>query len=343
MIALALTVTSAVATLGMEASLDVADRPGRRDSRSTASTRPCSRPVNNDAGEDAILRPVVYSLDALLLFVGIVNLVATLLLTTRERVRDLGMLGAVGMKARQVDGSLVSEQGAVAVLAGLVGLPLGLLFFRGAIALTGSSDEFAYPSWWSLALLVPALVGSGRPARRAARAAGRLDQGGRRASLRVDRRTQMGTARAPGPSSSYRVGDPMTSLRRSPYRRRSFRRSWVVSCLIGALAVPLPPASAHSSGQLWTTRMAQAAVKRTVLVQFPASTQRALAAEITPVRQRYAMLEQVAWFEGDQQASARFHNFWYRLSTAGKSRAERTPGACGRVHRDGSGSPRETL
>ena len=110
------------------------------------------------AGEDEILRPVVYGLDALLLFVGIVNLVATLLLTTRERVRDLGMLGAVGMTPRQVTGSLVSEQAAVAALAGLVGLPLGLLFFRGAIALTGGEDEFAYPTWWSLALLVPALV-----------------------------------------------------------------------------------------------------------------------------------------------------------------------------------------
>jgi putative ABC transport system permease protein len=114
--------------------------------------------VNDDAGEEAILRPVVYGLDALLLFVGLVNLVATLLLTTRERVRDLGVLGAVGMTPRQVSGSLVSEQVLIAAIAGLVGLPLGLLFFRAAVGLTGGSDEFAYPSWWSLALLVPALV-----------------------------------------------------------------------------------------------------------------------------------------------------------------------------------------
>ena len=78
--------------------------------------------MNDDAGE-AILRPVVYGLDALLLFVGLVSLVATLLLTTRERVRDLGVLGAVGMTPRQVSGSLVSEQVLVAVIAGLVGLP----------------------------------------------------------------------------------------------------------------------------------------------------------------------------------------------------------------------------
>ena len=46
----------------------------------------------------------------------------------------------------------------VAAIAGLVGLPLGLLFFRAAVGLTGGSDEFAYPSWWSLALLVPGLL-----------------------------------------------------------------------------------------------------------------------------------------------------------------------------------------
>jgi len=156
-IALALTVTSAVATLGMEASLDVGTDPGVATPIPGLDT-PRFDPVNDDAGEDAILRPVVYGLDALLLFVGLVNLLATLLLTTRERVRDLGVLGAVGMTPRQVTGSLVSEQALVAVLAGVVGLPLGLLFFRGAVGLTGGSDEFAYPSWWSLALLVPGLV-----------------------------------------------------------------------------------------------------------------------------------------------------------------------------------------
>jgi putative ABC transport system permease protein len=156
-LALAVTVTSAVATLGMEASLDVGTDPGTAPSLAGLET-PRFDPVNDDAGEDAILRPVVYGLDALLLFVGLVNLVATLLLTTRERVRDLGVLGAVGMTPRQVSRSLVSEQVLVAAIAGLVGLPLGLLFFRAAVAMTGGSDEFAYPSWWSLALLVPGLV-----------------------------------------------------------------------------------------------------------------------------------------------------------------------------------------
>jgi putative ABC transport system permease protein len=156
-IALALTVTSAVATLGMEASLGVGTDPGVAPPLPGLDT-PRFDPVNDDAGEDEILRPVVYGLDALLLFVGLVNLLATLLLTTRERVRDLGVLGAVGLTPRQVTGSLVSEQVLVAAIAGLVGLPLGLLLFRAAVGMTGGSDEFAYPSWWSLVLLLPAVV-----------------------------------------------------------------------------------------------------------------------------------------------------------------------------------------
>lgn len=71
--------------------------------------------------------------------------------------------------------------------------------------------------------------------------------------------------------------------------------------------------------------MAQAAVKRSALVQLPASTQRALTAEMTPLIRRYAMLEQVAWVEGDQHAAARFHNLWYRVSTARKRVQEGLP------------------
>ncbi len=155
--ALAVTVASAVATLGMEASLDVATDPGVAPAIAGLDT-PVFDPVNDDAGEEDILRPVVYSLDALLLFIGLVNLLATLLLTGRERRRDFGMLKAVGLTPRQVTGSLVSEQIVVGLLAGAVGLPLGLALFRLSVELTGGAGEFAYPSWWSLALLVPGIV-----------------------------------------------------------------------------------------------------------------------------------------------------------------------------------------
>jgi putative ABC transport system permease protein len=116
-------------------------------------------PVNDDAAEEATLRPVVYGLDAVLLLVGGVNLLATVLLGLRERVRDAGLLKAVGLTPRQVTASFVSSQLAVAAGAVVIGIPLGLGLFRWAVGVTGGTDEFAYPAWWWLALLAPLTLG----------------------------------------------------------------------------------------------------------------------------------------------------------------------------------------
>ncbi len=159
LLSLALTVTAAVCTLGMEASLDVATTPPPAPALDAKlADVPAWDPVDDDAAEGATFRPIVYGLDGVLLFVGLVNLVATLILTTRERVRDLGLLKAVGLTPRQLLGSVLSSQAILAVVAALVGIPAGLALFRLAIGLTGSTDEFAYPAWWSLPLLAVGTV-----------------------------------------------------------------------------------------------------------------------------------------------------------------------------------------
>jgi putative ABC transport system permease protein len=149
MLALALTVASATATLGMEASFDVQSPPAPGE---------LADPVNDDAGEEATLRPVVYGLNAVLLFVGLVNLLATVLLSLRERVRDLGLLKAVGLTPREVAASFLAAQVALAAGAVVIGIPLGLGLFRWAVGATGGTDEFAYPVWWWLLLLGPVTV-----------------------------------------------------------------------------------------------------------------------------------------------------------------------------------------
>ena len=149
MLALALTVASATATLGMEASFDV---------ESVLAPGELADPVNDDAGEEATLRPVVYGLNAVLLFVGLVNLLATVLLSLRERVRDLGLLKAVGLTPREVAASFLASQVALATGAVVIGIPLGLGLFRWAVGATGGTDEFAYPVWWWLVLLGPITI-----------------------------------------------------------------------------------------------------------------------------------------------------------------------------------------
>ena len=155
-VVLAVTVGSVVGTLGMEASLDVASEPPRAPL--VDGQQPAWDPIDDDLGEGATLRPIVYGLDAVLLLVGLVGLLATVLLTARERVRELGLLKAVGLTPRQVVRALVVGQALVAAGATLIGIPLGLILFRLSIAATGGSDEFAYPAWWALAAILPCAV-----------------------------------------------------------------------------------------------------------------------------------------------------------------------------------------
>jgi putative ABC transport system permease protein len=157
-LSLALTVAAVVTTLGMEASLRVATDPPPSPPLAADLQTPAWDPVDDDAGEGDRLRPIVYGLDAVLLFVGLVNLVAAVLLGVRERVRDLGLLKAVGLTPRQLTSSYLTSQAVIGFLAALVGIPLGLALFRLGIQLDGSTDEFAYPWWWSLALLGPLAV-----------------------------------------------------------------------------------------------------------------------------------------------------------------------------------------
>ena len=86
------------------------------------------------------------------------NLLATVLLSLRERVRDLGLLKAVGLTPREVAASFLASQVALATGAVVIGIPLGLGLFRWAVGATGGTDEFAYPVWWWLALLGPITV-----------------------------------------------------------------------------------------------------------------------------------------------------------------------------------------
>jgi putative ABC transport system permease protein len=142
----------------MEASLDVATNPPPAPALAEGVPTPAWDPVDDDAGESDRLRPIVYGLDAVLLFVALANLAATILLSVRERVRDFGLLKAVGLTPHQVTVAFLTSQGILAVLAAVAGLPLGLAVFRLAIEAGDSADEFAYPEWWWLALLAPAVV-----------------------------------------------------------------------------------------------------------------------------------------------------------------------------------------
>ncbi|MCR3750020.1 FtsX-like permease family protein [Lentzea californiensis] len=105
----------------------------------------------------------------------------TVVLNARERRRDLGMLKSIGMTPRQVTVLLVTSMGALGVLGGLVGVPVGVAVHQVVVPLmahAGQADAvdilmnvYHAPLLALLALtgVVIAVLGAVVPARGAAR------------------------------------------------------------------------------------------------------------------------------------------------------------------------------
>jgi putative ABC transport system permease protein len=128
--------------------------------------------------ERADVRPIVYGSSALLVAVGLVNLLTTLLLVTRERARDFGILKAIGLTPRGVLGVVTSGGAALGLLAIVLGIPIGVVLFRAlmtAMSESEGADIVGTPGPFALALIVPFVLvvtalASSLPARSAARA-----------------------------------------------------------------------------------------------------------------------------------------------------------------------------
>ena len=105
----------------------------------------------------------------------------TVILNTRERRRDLGMLKSIGMTPRQVTVMVVTSMAALGALGGLLGIPLGIVAHRLVMPAMADAAQVAFPDFMldvfpaqMLALLVLAGVGIAAlgaflPARAAAR------------------------------------------------------------------------------------------------------------------------------------------------------------------------------
>jgi putative ABC transport system permease protein len=126
--------------------------------------------------ERSDLRPVLYGTDALLLTIGLVNLLTTLLLGIRERVRDFAIFKVIGLTPRQVLASVTSGGTLLASVAVVGGIAIGLPVFHALVTVTNPSDGpdlVTSPTWWWVVLMFPGALlfttlASVLPARRAA-------------------------------------------------------------------------------------------------------------------------------------------------------------------------------
>jgi putative ABC transport system permease protein len=102
-------------------------------------------------------------------------LVSVALLSVRERIRDFGVLKAIGLTPRENGASLVSAHAALAVLPALVSIPLGIGLYIGVYAAAaGDVESVDLAPWWLLAsvpIALPLLVAAATilPARLASR------------------------------------------------------------------------------------------------------------------------------------------------------------------------------
>ncbi|WP_041543489.1 ABC transporter permease [Catenulispora acidiphila] len=128
------------------------------------------------------LRVFAAVITVILSLVAALGVFNTVLLTTRERRRDLGMLKSVGMTPRQVVGMIVTSMGLLGVLGGIAGLPLGYGLHALIVSVSAKAQGidlapsmvhvYTVPllAWMFLAGVGIAVLGALVPARSAARA-----------------------------------------------------------------------------------------------------------------------------------------------------------------------------
>ena len=147
---------------------------------------------------------IVYALLGLAVVIAVLGIVNTLALSVIERVREIGLLRAVGLSRRQLRTMLRLESVAIALLGAVLGIVLGLAF---ALALQRSLaddgiDVLAIPG-----AQLGAVRRSGRAGRRARRAVARAPG---RPARRAPRHRHRLTRRhpRPGPPRRARIGGP---------------------------------------------------------------------------------------------------------------------------------------
>jgi putative ABC transport system permease protein len=124
---------------------------------------------------------VIASMGVVLVVISIAGVLDVVVLETRQRTREMAVLKAVGMTPRQVVAMVVASVVPVGLLAGALGVPIGLAFQRAVVAYMGQvAAETRIPEstfdvftplmliGLSLAGLAIAIVGAWLPAQRAA-------------------------------------------------------------------------------------------------------------------------------------------------------------------------------
>jgi putative ABC transport system permease protein len=95
----------------------------------------------------AIVLATVLLLTLMLGTVAALGVFNTVVLNTRERRRDLGMLKSIGMTPGQVTTMVVTSMSALGLIGGLLGIPVGILAHRLVIPAMANGAQIAIPGF----------------------------------------------------------------------------------------------------------------------------------------------------------------------------------------------------
>jgi putative ABC transport system permease protein len=150
--------------------------------RTARALDPGINPTAN--GPNTVARTIVGSalvLTLLLAVIASLGVFNTVVLNTRDRRRDLGMLKSIGMTPRQVTVMMVTSMAVLGAAGSLLGIPLGVVGHRLVVPRMADAVDIVLPSymtdvWQALTLaglalagLVIGVLGAFIPARGAAR------------------------------------------------------------------------------------------------------------------------------------------------------------------------------
>jgi putative ABC transport system permease protein len=105
---------------------------------------------------------VLLAIAVVIALIAVAGMFNTLLLNSRERIRDTATLKALGMSPRQMIGMVASSAGLMALVGGLVAVPAGIALSRALFGLVGniggvdtpSAAYSAYAAWELIAILL---------------------------------------------------------------------------------------------------------------------------------------------------------------------------------------------
>jgi putative ABC transport system permease protein len=92
------------------------------------------------------------------LFAGAIGVSNIMLVTVRERTKEIGIRRALGATPRNIIGQILSESVVLTVLAGLLGIVLGVGLLRGVGIVLSQGDQFFKDPQVSFGLAISSLL-----------------------------------------------------------------------------------------------------------------------------------------------------------------------------------------